>query len=86
MSDSTVCGERSTTMRSATVTGLCEGRCIAGDVTISISFTRPVPVDQPLGCPLCGKPLRVIRTAEQWAAEVGREYPFATVREGEDVG
>lgn len=67
-----------------TASGICDGRCIAGDVTISISFTRPVPEDQPLGCPLCGDPLRIIRTPRQWAAELGHEYAFFSIREVAD--
>jgi len=53
------------TMRLLTLTGLCTSpvdRCAVTDVTVSISFYRPVSVDQ-VGyrCPWCGERLHVLR-------------------------
>lgn len=54
------------TMRMVAVTGFCTSsaaKCEAGDVTMTIAFTRPV-TDAPdrYLCPWCGHPLRLFKT------------------------
>jgi len=67
MSDSE--GPSRPAMRMVSVTGLCASsavRCEVGDVTMTISFTRPVGLEGLAPgryyCPWCGKPLRSLKT------------------------
>lgn len=60
--DTTAATMRTTTMRMVILTGLCRARCEAGDVTITMTFTRPVRRDvAEWWCPRCGEALQVLR-------------------------